>query len=99
MKPRDIQTINNVLAIVWEDGGESYFEFERLRRACPCATCQGERNILLEARPAPPNYTPASFQLTAWRPVGGYAIQPQWAYGHNTGLYSFEYLRDLEKPA
>jgi len=25
--------------------------------------------------------------------VGGYAIQPVWADGHNTGIYSFEYLR------
>jgi DUF971 family protein len=24
--------------------------------------------------------------------VGGYAIQPVWADGHNTGIYSFEYL-------
>jgi DUF971 family protein len=25
--------------------------------------------------------------------VGGYAIQPVWADRHNTGIYSFEYLR------
>jgi DUF971 family protein len=27
--------------------------------------------------------------------VGGYAIQPVWADGHDTGIYSFEYLRML----
>jgi DUF971 family protein len=24
--------------------------------------------------------------------VGGYAIQPVWADGHATGIYSFDYL-------
>jgi DUF971 family protein len=25
--------------------------------------------------------------------VGGYAIQPVWADGHATGIYSFDYLK------
>jgi len=25
--------------------------------------------------------------------VGGYAVQPVWADGHGTGLYSFEYVK------
>lgn len=39
--------------------------------------------------------TPQSFQLTRILFVGGYALQPIWADGHTTGLYSFEYLRNL----
>jgi len=27
--------------------------------------------------------------------VGGYAIQPVWADGHATGIYSFDYLRRI----
>ena len=95
MKPKTIEVVNNILAIAWDDGYESYIDFEMLRRACPCAACKGEANVLVEYKPAPQNYTPASFQLTGWQYVGGYAIQPHWADGHASGLYSFKYLRSL----
>jgi hypothetical protein len=32
-----------------------------------------------------------------WQGVGGYAIQPKWADGHSTGIYSYKYLRRLTK--
>ena len=48
MNARNIVVVNNILAIVWEDGHESYYEFEPLRRACPCALCKGETNVLAE---------------------------------------------------
>ena len=35
----------------------------------------------------------ASFQLRKWTMVGGYAIQPLWADGHGSGIYSFDYLK------
>jgi len=99
VKPVRIEIINNILAVAWDDGHESYYEFEPLRRACPCATCQGERNILTETKPAPPNYTPASFAMAGWQVVGGYALQFRWRDGHDTGIYSFKHLRQLEKPS
>lgn len=97
MKPTRVEIINNTLAVVWEDGRESYFDAEQLRRACPCAACQGETNVLSEFKPPPPEYTPASFELRGWHYIGGYAIQPEWADGHNTGIYSFDYLRNLKE--
>jgi DUF971 family protein len=30
--------------------------------------------------------------------VGGYGIQPVWADGHDSGIYSFDYLRKLAEP-
>ncbi len=41
-------------------------------------------------------YTPQSFDLIGWDIVGGYGIQPRWADGHKTGIYTFAYLRALE---
>ena len=32
MKPADIQTIGDELAIKWDDGSESYVKLEKLRR-------------------------------------------------------------------
>jgi DUF971 family protein len=40
-------------------------------------------------------YTGESFQLERFDVVGGYALQPRWRDGHGTGLYSFQYLRQL----
>ena len=96
MTPKNIQVIHRTFAIVWSDNREDYFDLEKLRRACPCAGCQGEANVLTSARPAPQNYSPASFELQGWQLIGGYGVQPRWADGHATGIYSFAYLRQLE---
>jgi DUF971 family protein len=96
MKPVRVDVINNTLAIVWDDDHESYINFEALRRACPCAACKGETTVMTSYRPEPPKYTPASFELAQWRFVGAYAIHFAWRDGHDSGIYSFDYLRKLE---
>ena len=94
MRPLDIQHIGNELAVKWSDGGESFIPLANLRRACPCAGCKGETDILgnLYKNPEQP-LTPKAFELVKILSVGGYAIQPAWADGHNTGIYSFDYLQ------
>jgi DUF971 family protein len=94
---KSTQLIGNEFAILWSDGVESYLRLEHFRRACPCAMCGGEPDVLgnISSRDGGITYTPASFELVGWQIVGGYAIQPRWADGHNTGLYSFQYLRRL----
>jgi DUF971 family protein len=96
MRPLDIQHIGGELAIRWDDGGEDFIPLEKLRRACPCAGCKGEVDILgnLYKNPEKP-FAANSFGLVKIFTVGGYAIQPVWADGHNTGIFSFEYLRRL----
>ena len=96
MHPADIQQIGGELAIKWDDGRESFIPLESLRRHCPCAGCQGERDIMGNLYKGPDEVlTPRSFQLLRIVNVGGYAIQPIWADGHNTGIFSFDYLRQL----
>jgi DUF971 family protein len=94
MRPLDIQQIGNELAIKWDDGGESFISLEVLRRCCPCAGCQGEADILgnVYKNPGRP-LAPPAFQLVRFSGVGGYGIQPVWADGHATGIYSFDYLK------
>jgi DUF971 family protein len=96
MRPEDVQVIGTELAIKWPDGSESFIPLAKLRQACPCAGCQGERDVLgkLHRAPAPP-LVPASFQVVSIQPAGSYGLQPLWADGHHTGIYSFEYLRRL----
>jgi DUF971 family protein len=94
MRPLDMQQIGSELAVKWDDGTEDFIPLEKLRRACPCAGCKGEVDILghLYKNPERP-LTTKSFELVQIVSVGGYAIQPVWADRHNTGIYSFEYLR------
>ena len=87
--------IGSELAIDWNDGTESYLRLEPLRRACPCASCGGEPDVLGRVIRPDVSYSPSSFDLVGWNLVGGYALQPRWADGHNTGIYSYAYLRRL----
>lgn len=91
----DVQLIGHELALRWSDGTESYFDLQFLRRACPCASCGGEPDVLGNVIRPEVSYSANSFELRGWNLVGGYALQPRWADGHDTGLYSFDYLRRL----
>ncbi|HEY5234327.1 MAG TPA: DUF971 domain-containing protein [Verrucomicrobiae bacterium] len=94
MRPKDIQHIGGELAVKWDDGGESFISLEKLRRACPCAGCKGETDIMGNVYKNPEQtFKTAAFQLVRFESVGGYAIRPVWADGHNTGIFSFDYLR------
>src|SRR5262249_32688372 len=96
MRPVDIQQIGEELAIKWEDGSESFVALEKLRRHCPCAGCRGERDVMGNVYKAPARpLGPTAFRLARVTTVGGYAIQPVWGDGHATGLYSFDYLKQV----
>ena len=96
MRPADVQPIGNELAVKWDDGGEDFIPLEKLRRSCPCAGCKGEVDIMGNVYRNPEKVlTPKAFELVRLVMVGGYAVQPVWADGHATGLYTFEYLRKL----
>jgi DUF971 family protein len=95
IRPSQVARIGTELAVAWEDGAEHYFPLEFLRRACPCAACGGEPDALGRVIRPEVHYQEKSFDLTSYEFVGGYAIQPRWADGHSTGIYSWNYLRKL----
>ena len=88
LEPTNVQQIGNELAIRWNDGAESYLDLEFLRRACPCAACGGEPDVLgnIMSRPGGISYAQDSFKLAGFEVVGGYALQPRWRDGHSTGI-------------
>lgn len=90
------EVVNDLLAIAWNDGTESYLSLQRMRDNCPCAHCAGETDVLGNIYKGPPQKrTPASYQLRGIIPVGHYAIRPAWADGHTDGIYGFELLKGL----
>jgi len=100
MQMLDFQVIGSELAIKWVDGVESFLPLEELRRHCPCAGCKGEMDVMGNVHKGPEmKLIQASFHLRRIERVGSYALQPIWADGHTTGLYSFEFLRTLGRGA
>lgn len=95
LEPRNVQLVGSELAVAWNDGSESFIPLERLRRACPCASCGGEPDVLGNVIRPHVTYTGPSFGLSGWIWVGGYAIQLHWQDGHQTGIYPYQYLRRL----
>lgn len=87
--------IGDELALSFRDGFEAYLKLPLLRRACPCAVCQGEPDALGRVLRPLVEYGPRAFELLKFEIVGGYAIQPFWADGHSTGIFSYAYLQKL----
>ena len=81
---------SRVLDIAFDDGAAFSLPFEYLRVYSPSAEVrghgQGQEVLQLGKR---------DVGITALEPVGNYAVQPTFSDGHDTGLYSFEYLYRL----
>ncbi len=85
----------NELALSWGDGVEQFLTLETLRRACPCAVCNGEPDVMGRGDAPARNYKPGSFELRSYDFVGGYGLSLKWADGHGTGIYPYALLRGL----
>ncbi len=77
-----------LLRITWDDDHVSDYPLAYLRGWCPCATCQGHGN---ERR----YVHAANVAVAAIGVVGKYALNVTWGDGHDTGIYSYRYLREL----
>lgn len=80
------------LRIDWQDGHRSLYAVRSLRLACRCARCveEGTGRPLLREEEVPEDVRPKRIA-----PVGRYAIRFDWSDGHDSGIYTFEYLREL----
>ncbi len=86
--------------IDWRDGHKSAWDFRWLRDACPCATCNAERDTTGRepGEPKPKSQDPFALYQAPPRPdevtpVGKYALSFKWNDGHQSGIYSWTYLR------
>jgi DUF971 family protein len=85
----------NELVIEWADGHHSAFSYRYLRDRCPCATCL-DTETAAPWEPGPlPMFGSGPLKPEKAELVGRYALQIYWSDGHSTGIYTFDYLRDL----
>ena len=91
--PREIsQESNTQLRITWADDRVCDFNAAALRRVCPCAQCVNEWT---GQRVLAPEMISEELTIRDLNLVGRYALNFQWSDGHETGIYSFKYLREL----
>ena len=82
------------LLVEWSDGSVHHIPFTVLRRACPCAVCKGEPGFRGRFS-TEPLLRPGEDELADISLVGAYGLNAVWADGHNTGIYTYERLREL----
>ena len=81
---------SRVLEIAFADGRAFRLPYEFLRVYSPSAEVRGHgpgQEVLQVGK--------RNVEIRGLEPVGSYAVQPQFSDGHNTGIYSWEYLYEL----
>ena len=78
---------SRALQVAFSDGCEFRIPFELMRVYSPSAEVQGHgpgQEVLQTGK--------RDVVLTALEPVGNYAVQPTFSDGHDTGIFSWDYL-------
>ena len=78
---------SRVLEVGFSDGCSFRIPFELMRVYSPSAEVQGHgpgQEVLQTGK--------REVDLTALEPVGNYAVQPSFSDGHETGIFSWDYL-------
>jgi DUF971 family protein len=90
VKPTHIKAPHGATAldITWSDGQHSLLPHELLRGYCPCAGCQGHSGTLKFQ-------SGGDLSVREINQVGNYALSFTWGDSHDSGIYSFRYLRAL----
>lgn len=87
------------LSIEWSDGSTSYFSIAYLRRMSPSADMKQLRDDMVKnPLTVLPSGAGGSEPLVATNAelVGNYAIKIFFSDGHETGIYSWKYLREID---
>jgi DUF971 family protein len=85
-----VRTRSRVLEVAFEDGARYLLPFEYLRVHSPSAEVKGHgpgQEVLVLGK--------QNVGIHAIEPVGQYAVKLVFDDGHDTGLYSWKYLREL----
>ena len=99
-RPTGVKADRNerVLKITWDDGRESVYPFAGLRAVCPCVECKGGHDNM--GGPADPTQVrdapDTGITVSNLQAVGAYALQFFWSDGHDSGIYTWDYLRESD---
>lgn len=97
IEPTYIELIGEEVAIRWSDGMESFFPSEFLRANSPSAENVGERDLFGRKMGGSNQTSFPGVGVSSWERVGNYAIRFEFSDGHRTGLFIYDYLRELHR--
>ena len=81
-----------VAALTWSDGAQAELSYTMIQGYCPCAHCRGhEGGEIVFVQPKRPI---KSLQAA---PVGNYAVSLALEGGCNSGIFSFDFLREIAR--
>ncbi len=87
-----LDVAENLLTIDWSDGHVSTYDGAYLRWVCPCAKCRGHAPGEVE----PPAWDDVKeVRARGASGVGTYALGLEFTDGHDSGIYSFDWLREV----
>ncbi len=91
------------IIIQWSDSAQLRYTAAKLRKHCPCATCREKHGAKTNSTPlALPVLSLAEAQpllIEHMRPVGNYAYNIAFSDGHDSGIFTFDFLRELGNAA
>lgn len=92
VSPKEIRAADGKVAILWSDGHAGQYRARELRLACKCAACVDEwtNEKLVRDDLVPAQLKPAGIEV-----VGNYALHFTWSDGHSTGIFTYDYLRQI----
>lgn len=95
IEPRQIiEESDSEISINWSDETESKYNAAELRKSCPCAGCVNEWT---GEKMLKPENVAEDLSFSSIAIVGRYALNFHFSDGHDTGIYSFQYLQNLAK--
>ena len=89
-----IDRAQKTMSIVWGDNHKSEYRFDYLRSICPCANCDATKHGGVPANDGSMDI--GNFKDIAMsdvEEVGRYALRFTWSDRHDTGIFSYTYLR------
>lgn len=97
-KPRSVELLadEGMLCVRWSDGTQSRYDLDGLRRSCPCALCREAREHSDELSLLSGEAVSATAEAQRVDFVGRYGLRIQWADGHDQGIYTFDFFRQLD---
>ena len=97
-KPRSVELLadEGMLCVRWSDGTQSRYDLNGLRRSCPCALCREAREQSDELSLLSSEAISATAEALRVDFVGRYGLRILWGDGHDQGIYTFDFLRQLD---
>jgi DUF971 family protein len=85
-----LHQVSRQMEVTFDDGKRFELSYEFLRVFSPSAEVRGHgpgQEVLQAGK--------KDIEITAIEPVGSYAVQPRFSDGHDSGLYTWDYLYEI----